>query len=272
MNISLTPSAIEQLFVVCIGLDSESHSHLESHLSTWGVPLESLDDLNELHSFHMPPSYRGALLCCDPKTLGELASCLESLGDFQPFNTPCPIILLGDEQMLDNLPAESTAMICCVLPVPLDKVRTYLCLNHSLSKFLPSPVHTRPRLNILVMGEDLIHKRYISKMLFMAGHEVVTPSDFSSALVLLSTGEIHTLIIDLDTDLLMGVELAALCRSTYENMCEVISTHKRPPFVVFTATASFDLVSDEHLVSADTFITKPINIGTLFDALESYYF
>lgn len=116
-------------------------------------------------------------------------------------------------------------------------------------------------LNILVCEDESTNQKIITRLLSLPGHHVEVVSSGDELLDALEHGKFDLVITDLNMAGMSGVDALKIYRFTQP-------TDKNTRFILFTADATLaakELASD---AGFDAFLTKPIDVATLFNTIE----
>lgn len=128
----------------------------------------------------------------------------------------------------------------------------------------PIPDVGRSGRTVLLVEDNLVNQRLAQRLIEKRGHSVVVAGDGRRALELLGERDFHLVLMDLQMPELDGFETTAAIRSGEKE------TGRHLPIIAMTANA---MQGDrEKCLSSgmDGYLSKPIQVEDLFDALEAW--
>ncbi len=128
-------------------------------------------------------------------------------------------------------------------------------------KVLPSITKAVKQLQLLLVEDDKINQKVISKMLLERGHSVEIAENGIEAIELFTKGSFDAILMDIQMPKMNGVEATAKIRSL-----ELEGKHT--PIIALTA---YSLPGDREKfikLGMDEYVSKPIHMDTLFQVLE----
>ena len=125
----------------------------------------------------------------------------------------------------------------------------------------PTAISNSRALNILVCEDESTNQKIITRLLSLPGHHVEIANDGDELLDALEQRKFDLVITDLNMAGMNGAEALKIYRFTQP-------TDKDTRFILFTADATLaarEMASD---AGFDAFLTKPIDVATLFNTIE----
>jgi len=273
-EISLSPTSLDQLQVVALGVKVSERIAIASHLAGWGVKFEYEASMARFLSGlrETGPEQRQAwVVLCAPQNLGlsarefaaqVFASC--------PQKTPSLVLLGGQEDAFDEQEMLATGY-SSLLRLPIDKTLLFNVLHGimaprapegviSIRKYFEQGGQEKRGLNILVAEDNGTNRKVISKMLGHGGYKVEFAEDGDQALDMLEQKHFDLMILDMNMPVLSGLEVVQIHRA---------SVLRKPhiPAVILTANATIEAKRECEEAGVDAYLTKPVNAMTLLDTV-----
>ncbi len=123
---------------------------------------------------------------------------------------------------------------------------------------------------ILVAEDDIVNQKVILQQLNLLGYAAEVANDGAEALRLWQEGRFGLLLADLHMPAMNGYELARAIRAEEARAATVGKKPSRLPILALTADATRNGKEDASAVGMDAFLTKPILLEKLREALEPW--
>ena len=127
---------------------------------------------------------------------------------------------------------------------------------------LPQNVQTESRLNILVCEDEATNQKILARILSMPGHQVSIVASSDEMLDQLESNSFDLVITDRNMVGMSGTEALKLYRF-------IKPEDKKTKFILFTADATAEAKQEATDASFDGFLTKPIDMRLLFEAMQN---
>ncbi len=273
-NPARTPTALEQLRVISIGVAQAERSTLANHLAGWRVRFEHEDSLPHFFSRLIQlqaDQQKGIVVMCSPQNLGMSAKefarhALEG----NAHNTVSLILLNPDLQ--SSTSEEFLEMgYSCLLRFPLDKTLLFNALHGVMA---PRPVSgvisfkdhyerssmEKRGIRILVADDNGTNRKIISRILEHGGHKVELVEDGEQALDKLEQKRFDLMILDMNMPQMGGLDVVKIHRASARNLTPT-------PVIILTANATVEAMNECEEAEVEAYLTKPVDAITLLDTV-----
>ena len=269
-----SPTSLDQLRVISIGVARPERNILANHLAGWRVRFEQEESLPHFFSRLIQlqaNQQKGIVVMCSPHNLGMSANefarhALEG----NTHNTVSLILLNPDLQT--NTSEEFMEMgYSCLLRFPLDKTLLFNALHGVMA---PRPVSgvisfkdhyerssmEKRGLRILVADDNGTNRKIISRILEHGGHKVELVEDGEQALDKLEHKRFDLMVLDMNMPQMGGLDVIKIHRAT--------ARHEPPtPVIILTANATVEAMRECEEAKVDAYLTKPVDAITLLDTV-----
>lgn len=274
VKVSVSPTLLEQLRVMTVGLKPHERVAVASHLSGWGVQFSHETSLAHFFSALMEQQSNrqaGLVILCAPQQLGMEAKefCRQIQ---QAAASPNPsLVLLGNEVDIAREQELLKAGYACLLRTPLDKTLLFNALHSimspramegviSLRDYMARSGQEKQGLNILVAEDNGTNRKIISKMLEHGGHRVELAEHGEQALDMLENRRYDLMILDLNMPVMGGLEVLKIHRASVRYKPAI-------PVLIMTANALPEARRECEEIGVDGYLTKPVDALTLLGAI-----
>ncbi len=117
-------------------------------------------------------------------------------------------------------------------------------------------------MTILLVDDDQIIVRFLTKALTKSGYMVVSASNAAEALAMLAQITVNLIISDVAMPDMDGVEFCKIVRQRPES--DYI------PIIFLSALKSVDDLATGLVAGADDYLTKPVRLKELLETIEEY--
>ncbi|MEE9322261.1 MAG: response regulator [Granulosicoccus sp.] len=270
-----TPS-VPELKVLLVSGNFETRKALIHRLTALGAqctPVTSgFDALVELRSKVEQGGEKPDMIIID-KQLADMSGldlAREIQTSFQPDTYPAPVALsrVNESRMLVDKRKEAGMSLQLLKPVRQSALYNCMLEIQGLQPIFASDVASKSRDNhlrgrILLAEDHPVNQDIVGRMLEKLGCEVVLAENGQVALDMLESTEFDLVLMDCDMPVLDGIEATRRLRDREK----ISSPSKHLPVVALTANA-LGGDRDRCLVAGmDDYLTKPINMDQLSDAL-----
>lgn len=274
-DISLSPTSLEQLQVIAIGVRTSERIAIASHLAGWGVRFEYEASLAHFFSELLearPEQQKGLVILCAPQNLGvgarEFAAQVLAVC---PGKSPSLVLLANEEDASLSELEMQEAGYASLLRLPVDKTLLFNVLHGimaprhpegviSLRKYFEQGSQDKRGLTILVAEDNGTNRKVISKMLGHGGHKIEFAEDGDQALDMLEQKHYDLMILDMNMPIMGGLEVVQIHRASVRHKPHI-------PAVILTANATVEAKRECEEAGVDAYLTKPVDAVTLLDTV-----
>ncbi len=266
--------ALEQLYVLTIGLPRSDQIAVTDYAHTWGIRCEHTASLTHLFTYLIDKDVarpENLAILCLPQSVGmtakDFAANILELQGRQKLS----LILINPD--LHNHSEKSYLDIgySCLLRTPLDKPLLFNALHGimaprpsegviSFKEHYERSTAGKRGVRILVAEDNGTNRQIIEKILKHGNHKVELVENGEQALDKLEENTYDLLILDMNMPQMGGLEVVkihrALCRQPLET-----------PVIILTANATPEAKQECERARIDAYLTKPVDALTLLDTV-----
>ncbi|NKB50242.1 MAG: response regulator [Alphaproteobacteria bacterium] len=259
--------------VVLFAPDLDKLSGIKGALGSWGIETTSAQSADLVILKLSQDIGRGApraVIMLDT-SLPDAATAIQRIraetGDREPV-----FLHIGDPMAASNADLPSPL---AELSIPADETLLFRALR--LAGAFVSGVENRDRdgerlddrastvrdLNVLLVEDNSVNRKVLSKIIIRAGHRVVVVNDGDSALDALDAQRFDVVLMDVNIPGMSGPETTKHYR--FAHMGE-----EHVPIIALTADATVETRQECLDAGMDTVVTKPVEALVLIEAIETY--
>ena len=272
--LSASKPALEQLYLLTIGLPVNEQVTVASYADTWGIRCEHAASLTHFFTYLISKNVARpdhlAILCV-PQNVGLTASDFAAnIRELQGQQKLSPILINPD---LHNLSEKDylDAGYSCLLRTPLDKTLLFNALHGimtprpsegviSFKEHYERSTAGKRGIRILVAEDNGTNRQIIEKILAHGNHKVDLVENGEEALDRLEEYTYDLLILDMNMPHMGGLEVVKVHRA--------LSRHPQDtPVVILTANATPEARQECERARIDAYLTKPVDALTLLDTV-----
>jgi two-component system sensor histidine kinase RpfC len=272
--LSVSKPALEQLYLLTIGLPVNEQVTVASYADTWGIRCEHAASLTHFFTYLISKNVARpdhlAILCV-PQNVGLTASDFAAnIRELQGQQKLSPILINPD---LHNLSEKDylDAGYSCLLRTPLDKTLLFNALHGimtprpsegviSFKEHYERSTAGKRGIRILVAEDNGTNRQIIDKILAHGNHKVDLVENGEEALDKLEECTYDLLILDMNMPHMGGLEVVKVHRA--------LSRHPQDtPVVILTANATPEARQECERARIDAYLTKPVDALTLLDTV-----
>lgn len=269
-----SPTSLDQLRVISIGIAQAERNVLANHLASWRVRYEYEESVDRFFSRlnqmqHSPQN--GVVVMCSPQNFGMSAKDFsEKVSALNPNNSISLILFNPDIQA--EMDADRLKLgYSCLLRFPLDKTLLFNALHGVMAPRPTSGVISfkdhyertnkeKRGVRILVADDNGTNRKIIARILEHGGHKVELVGDGEQALDMLEQKRFDLMILDMNMPQMGGLDVVKIHRAT--------SMHGAPtPVIILTADATLSAMRECEAAEIDSYLTKPVDAITLLDTI-----
>lgn len=272
--LTLKKPALEQLYVLTIGLTHSDQLAVTSFTESWGIRCEHATSLTRFFTYliskdvDLPDNL--AILCL-PQNVGMTSKDFAAnIRELQGQKKLSPILINPD---LHNHNEEEylNAGYSCLLRTPLDKTLLFNAL-HGIMAPRPSEGvisfkehYERNTVNkrgvrILVAEDNGTSRQIIEKILAHGKHKIDLVENGEQALDRLEENTYDLLILDMNMPQMGGLEVVKVHRALSRQPIDT-------PVIILTANATLEARQECERAHIDAYLTKPVDALTLLDTV-----
>ena len=272
-NASAPALEFEAQQVILFAPDTEKLSDIDAAMARWGIETLSAQSAETVVAKLSRDIARGgprAVIVLDTN-LPDAAAAIQSIraetGDREP-------VFLYIADPADGLDAELPLPLC-ELQVPVDETIMLRALRragtfigrsegqNSDARRLDNRSSTVRDLNVLLVEDNPVNRRVISKIITSAGHRAVVVNDGDTALDVLDAQKFDVVLMDVNVPGLSGPDTTKHYR--FAHMGE-----DHLPIIALTADATLETRQQCLDAGMDDVVTKPVEALVLVDVIETY--
>ena len=262
------------IYVLGMGMSYTEQNMLSEDISRWGSQFFHVPSLAQLFKLiDQKYSVNEQKLCvvCRPQVFGMPAKDFSEAIFSKYSSRDVSLVLIASNPNEYELSALFGWGYSCYLKTPIDKKLLFNSLHalvsapnmqetNSIGQYQSHDSHSMSRLNILVAEDNETNRQIISKILMNAGHQVDLVENGDLALDILEHRRYDIAIMDMHMPVLGGLEALRIYRMTDRDQ-------PRMPIIILTASATIEAQKECEEAGVDAFLTKPIHINKLLEAV-----
>ena len=271
---SLKKPALEQLYVLTIGLSRNDQLAVTSFTESWGIRCEHAASLTRFFTYLISKDIDrpdNLAILCLPQSVGMTSNDFAAnIRELQGQQKLSPILINPD---LHNHNEEEylNAGYSCLLRTPLDKTLLFNAL-HGIMAPRPSEGvisfkehYERNTVNkrgvrILVAEDNGTSRQIIEKILAHGKHRIDLVENGEQALDRLEENTYDLLILDMNMPQMGGLEVVKVHRALSRQPVDT-------PVIILTANATLEARQECDRAHIDAYLTKPVDALTLLDTV-----
>lgn len=274
MNEISSPTSLDQLRVISIGIAQAERNVLANCLAGWRVRYEHEDSVDRffprLNQMALSQQ-KGVVVMCSPQNFGMNAKDFaDKIAVLDPSHSISLILFNPDMQAeldVDRLGLGYT----CLLRFPLDKTLLFNALHGVMTPRPTSGVISfkdhyertnkeKRGVRILVADDNGTNRKIIARILEHGGHKVELVEDGEQALDMLEQMRFDLMILDMNMPQMGGLDVVKIHRAT---SLQSVPT----PVIILTADATIAAMRECEAAEIDSYLTKPVDAITLLDTI-----
>jgi two-component system sensor histidine kinase RpfC len=274
MNEMSTPTSLDQLRVISIGIAQAERNVLANHLAGWRVRYEYEESIDRFFSRldQMQLSQqKGVVVMCSPQSFGMSAKDFaEKVSGVNP-NNSISLILFNPDMQAEVDEDRLGLGYTCLLRFPLDKTLLFNALHGVMAPRPTSGVISfkdhyertnkeKRGVRILVADDNGTNRKIIARILEHGGHKVELVEDGEQALDRLEQKRFDLMILDMNMPQMGGLDVVKIHRAT---SMQGVPT----PVIILTADATIAAMRECEAAEIDSYLTKPVDAITLLDTI-----
>ncbi|MBU1426640.1 MAG: response regulator [Gammaproteobacteria bacterium] len=272
--LSVSKPALEQLYLLTIGLPLNEQLAVTSYANTWGIRCEHAASLTHFFTYLINkdvtrPDHLAIL--CVPQNIGMTAiDFAANIHELQGQEKLSPILInpdLHNHSEKDYLDAGYS----CLLRTPLDKTLLFNALHGimaprasegviSFKEHYERSTANKRGVRILVAEDNSTNRQIIEKILIHGNHKVDLVENGEQALDKLEEHGYDLLIMDMNMPQMGGLEVVKVHRALSRQPLET-------PVIILTANATPEARQECERAHIDAYLTKPVDALTLLDTV-----
>ena len=267
--------ALEQLYLLTIGLPLNEQLAVTSYSNTWGIRCEHAASLTHFFTYliNRDITQRDHLaILCVPQNIGMTATDFAAnIHELQGQHKLSPILINPD---LHNHSEDDylNAGYSCLLRTPLDKTLLFNALHGIMAPrpsegvisfrehYERSTANKRGGARILVAEDNGTNRQIIEKILKHGNHIVDLVENGEQALDRLEEYTYDLLILDMNMPYMGGLEVVKVHRALSRHPLDT-------PVIILTANATLEARQECERAHIDAYLTKPVDALTLLDTV-----
>jgi len=269
-----TRSALEELYVLTIGLPASDQYAVSSYTNSWGIRCEHAASLTHFftHLIDKDLSRPANLaILCQPQNIGMTArDFAANILELQGRHKLSPILINPDLHN-HNEQEYFEAGYSCLLRTPLDKTLLFNAL-HGIMAPRPSEgvisfkehyernTANKRGVRILVAEDNGTNRQIIEKILQHGNHKVDLVENGEQALDRLEDNTYDLLILDMNMPQMGGLEVVKINRALSRQPLDT-------PVIILTANATPEARKECERSRIDAYLTKPVDALTLLETV-----
>ncbi|MFH0934678.1 MAG: ATP-binding protein, partial [Pseudomonadota bacterium] len=266
--------ALEQLFVLTIGLPHSDQLAVTEHAGSWGIRCEHAASLTHFFTYLIDkdvPRPDNLAILCIPQNIGmtakDFAANIQELRGRQKLS----MVLINPDLHNFNEATYLDAGYSCLLRTPLDKTLLFNAL-HGIMAPRPSEgvisfkehyernTQNKRGVRILVAEDNSTNRQIIEKILKHGNHKVDLVENGEQALDRMETNPYDLLILDMNMPQMGGLEVVKIHRALLRQPLDT-------PVIILTANATPEARRECERAHIDAYLTKPVDALTLLDTV-----
>jgi two-component system sensor histidine kinase RpfC len=274
MNEMSSPTSLDQLRVISIGIAQTERNVLANHLAGWRVRYEYEDSIDRFFSRlnQMQLSQqKGVVVMCSPQNFGMSAKDFaDRIATLDP-NHSISMILFNPDMQAELDEDRLELGYTCLLRIPLDKTLLFNALHGVMTPRPTSGVISfkdhyertnkeKRGVRILVADDNGTNRKIIARILEHGGHKVELVEDGEQALDMLEQKRFDLMILDMNMPQMGGLDVVKIHRAT-----SLLSVPT--PVIILTADATIAAMRECEAAEIDSYLTKPVDAITLLDTI-----
>ena len=272
--LSVSKPALEQLYLLTIGLPLDEQLAVASYAHTWGIRCEHAASLTHFFTYLISkdvtrPDHLAIL--CVPQNIGLTATDFAAnIRELQGQQKLSPILInpdLHNHSEKDYLDAGFS----CLLRTPLDKTLLFNALHGimtprpsegviSFKEHYERSTAGKRGIRILVAEDNGTNRQIIEKILAHGNHKVDLVENGEQALDRLEEFTYDLLILDMNMPHMGGLEVVKVHRALSRHPLDT-------PVIILTANATLEARQECERAHIDAYLTKPVDALTLLDTV-----
>ena len=274
MNEMSTPTALDQLRVISIGIAQAERNVLANHLAGWRVRYEYEESIDRfftrLNQMQLSQQ-KGAVVMCSPQNFGMTARDFAEKMSVVNQSNSISLILFNPDMQAEVDEDRLGLGYTCLLRFPLDKTLLFNALHGVMTPRPTSGVISfkdhyertnkeKRGVRILVADDNGTNRKIIARILEHGGHKVELVEDGEQALDRLEQKRFDLMILDMNMPQMGGLDVVKIHRAT---SMQGVPT----PVIILTADATIAAMRECEAAEIDSYLTKPVDAITLLDTI-----
>jgi len=274
VNEMSSPTSLDQLRVISIGIAQAERNVLSNHLAGWRVRYEYEESIERffLRIEQMQRSKQtGTVVMCSPQNVGMSAKDFADKVAALDLNSTMPMILFNPDMQAELDEDRLRLGYTSILRFPLDKTLLFNALHGVMAPRPTSGVISfkdhyertnkdKRGVRILVAYDNGTNRKIIARILEHGGHKVELVEDGEKALDKLEQNRFDLMILDMNMPQMGGLDVVKIHRAT--SLQSV-----RTPVIILTADATIAAMRECEAAEIDSYLTKPVDAITLLDTI-----
>ncbi|MEQ1534151.1 MAG: response regulator [Sideroxydans sp.] len=270
----VTPTSLNQLRVMSVGITPVEQRAFANHLGGWGVHFEHAESIAQFFSRLtqlQPCKQKGTVILCSPHQLSMRAEVFAQQALVNDVHHTVSLILVNPDFQSHSTEDYLGMGYCCVLRTPINKPLLFNALHSIITPHTESGVislkdhyerhaQTQRGVRILVADDNGTNRKIISRILDHSGHQVELVCDGDQALDKLEHQRFDLLILDMNMPQMGGLEVLKLYRT-------MDTRTPATPVIILTADATTEALQACEEADVDAYLTKPVDTITLLDTI-----
>ncbi len=266
--------ALEQLYVLTIGLPHSDQLAVTEYTNSWGIRCEHAASLTHFFTYLIdknPVRPSNLAILCFPQNIGMTAKDFAAnIRELRGKQNLSPILLNpdlhnhGEDEYLD-------AGYSCLLRTPLDKTLLFNALHGimaprpsegviSFKEHYERSTASKRGVRVLVAEDNGTSQQIIAKILRHGNHKVDLVENGEQALDRLEENTYDLLILDMNMPFMGGLEVIKVHRALSRQPIET-------PVIILTANATLEAKQECERAGINAYLTKPVDALTLLDTV-----
>jgi len=255
-------------------LSNHDNQKISNMLTMWGVTheLERCTDaaINKLFDARQENKFTSIIAYAS--CLGDQLQDLPLILNSNPITNGIPVILLEDNTSDTAIFNGAEHGYASILATPLDRSLLFNALHASSISDIESEGivnllnHSKSKrtqgLKVLVAEDNKTNQLVIQKILERAGHSPHIVNNGQEALDTLERLPFDIIIMDMQMPVMGGIEAAKIYNFSTNHA-------EKSPIIILTANATTDALNECKDANIDSYLTKPINVSKLLEAIET---
>jgi two-component system sensor histidine kinase RpfC len=269
-----SPTSLDQLRVISIGIAQGERSILASYLAGWRVRYEYEESVDRFFS-RMEQIQRnqqiGTVVMCSPQNVGMSAKEFADKVAALDLSSSIPMILFNPDMQAELDEDRLRLGYTSILRFPLDKTLLFNALHGVMA---PRPTagvisfkdhyertnKDKRGVRILVADDNGTNRKIIARILEHGGHKIELVEDGEKALDRLEQDRFDLMILDMNMPQMGGLDVVKIYRAT---SLKSMAT----PVIILTADATLSAMRECEAAEIDAYLTKPVDAITLLDTI-----
>ena len=266
--------ALEQLYVLTIGLPHSDQLAVTNHANSWGLRCEHAASLTHLFTYLIDRDVvrpDNLAILCLPQNIGMTAKDFSANVHELQGRQKLSLILINPD--LHNY-TEKTYLdfgYSCLLRTPIDKPLLFNALHGimaprpsegviSFKEHYERSAAGKRGVRILVAEDNGTNRQIIEKILQHGNHKVDLVENGEQALDQLEENTYDLLILDMNMPQMGGLEVVKIHRALSRQSLDT-------PVIILTANATPEAKLECERARIDAYLTKPVDALTLLDTV-----